>query len=84
MIYSGTWQSDDKQIGIALASISDEPFRVSFSLNSSDYELQPSGRINIIDAEGKRFLSAYSNEMVNAEFILKPKGLCIVEITSEQ
>jgi hypothetical protein len=83
LIYSGTWQSDDKQIGIALASISDNPIRVVFSLNSNDYELPSSGRIYIIDADGKRPLTTYSNEIVHADFIVKPNGVCLVEITSE-
>ena len=80
LIYSGTWQSDYKQIGIALASISDDPFKVSFTINSSDYELPSSGKIFIIDAEGKKFLTPYSAGKVQVDFDLKPRGLCIVEI----
>ena len=34
LIYSGTWKSDDNQIGIALASISDDPFGVNVSFES--------------------------------------------------
>lgn len=84
LIYSGAWQSDSKQIGIALASISDDPFNVNFSINSNDYELAPSGKIFIIEAEGKRFLTSYSNENIQVAFTLKSKDLCIVEITSDK
>jgi hypothetical protein len=84
LIYSGTWQADNKQVGIALASISDNPFRVDFSLHSSDYELPPTGKINIIEADGKRFLTAYSNEKIHVDFILNPKSLCIIEIVPDK
>jgi hypothetical protein len=80
LIYSGTWQSENKQIGIALASISDDPFKVDFTLNSSDYELPPSGKIYMIDAQGKRLISTYSEMKVHIDFTLKPKGLCIIEL----
>ncbi|MCE5347651.1 MAG: DUF6259 domain-containing protein [Bacteroidales bacterium] len=83
LIYSGTWQSDNKQIGIAMASISDDPFNVNFNLNSRDYELPSSGKIFIINAEGKRLLASYSGEKIHIDFTLKPRDLCIVEITSE-
>jgi len=64
LIYSGTWKSDDNQLGIAIASISDDPFQIIFSLNSDDYELPPTGNIYIIDAEGRRLLSSYSEVYV--------------------
>lgn len=81
MIYAGTWQSDNKQIGIALASISDDPYNVSFNFNSEDYELPASGEIYIIDAAGRRRLASYSDNKINIDFTLKPKGLCIIEVT---
>ena len=81
-IYAGTWQSDNKQIGIALASISDDPYGVTINCNSDDYELPSSGDIYMIDANGKRRLSSYSDNKINIDFTLKPRGLCIIEITS--
>jgi hypothetical protein len=80
LIYSGTWKSDDNQLGIALASISDDPFRVNFSFNSNDYNLPSSGNIYIIDIDGKRKLTGYSNSKIKIDFVLPSKGLCIVEI----
>jgi hypothetical protein len=80
LIYSGTWQSENKKIGIALASISDAPFRVSFTLNPNDYDLSPSGKIYLIGASEKKLLAAYSQMTIHVDFTLKPRGLCIVEI----
>jgi hypothetical protein len=81
LIYSGTWKSDDNQVGIALASISDDPFQLDFSFNAEDYELPASGEIYIIDLEGRRKLTGYSDDKIKVNFTLPPKGLCIVEIT---
>jgi hypothetical protein len=80
LIYSGTWQSENKKIGIALASISDAPFRVSFTMNPNDYDLSPSGKIYLIGASEKKLLAAYSQMTIYVDFTLKPRGLCIVEI----
>ena len=83
LIYSGTWKSDDNQVGIALASISDDPFQVDFTVNSDDYDISPSGRINIIDAEGKKFITTYANGKIQVDFTLQAKQLCIIEIVPD-
>jgi hypothetical protein len=80
LIYSGTWRSDDNHIGIALASISDDPYRVDCSFPCSDYDLPPSGKIYQICATGKTWLSDYLDGMVTLDFTLDAKDLCIVEI----
>ena len=84
LIYTGTWQAENKNIGIAIASISDDPFRVVFSLKTSDYELQPSGNIYIIDNEGKRLIHSYSGGEISVDYTLKPRGICIIEFSSEK
>ena len=84
LIYSGTWQAADNDIGIALASISDDPFRVNCSLSCSDYSLPPAGNIFIIDGDGKKLLTRYANNKIHLDFTMRPKGLCIVEISANQ
>jgi Domain of unknown function (DUF6259) len=80
VIYTGTWKSEDNQVGIALASISDDPQKVSFTMNSKDYELPPSGEIYIIDIEGRKKLTDYSNDKIEVNYTIPDKGLCIVEL----
>ena len=80
LIFSGTWQAPDNQVGIALANIGDESFPVNFSINAKQYELPSSGEVYIIDSNKKRKLTAYSNNRIKISFELPPKGLCIVEI----
>jgi hypothetical protein len=80
LIYSGTWKSDDNQIGIALASISDNPFQINYRFNSLDYNLPAAGKIYMIDTEGKKLLTAFEDQEIQINFSLPPKGLCIIEI----
>ena len=80
LIFSGTWQAPDNQVGIALANIGDESFPVNFNINAKQYELPSSGEVYIIDSNKKRKLTAYSNNRIKISFELPPKGLCIVEI----
>lgn len=80
LIHSGTWKSEDNQVGIALANIGDESFPVNFNINAKQYELPSSGEVYIIDSKEKRKLTTYSNNKIKISFKLPPKGLCIVEI----
>ena len=82
LLYSGTWQAENMDIGIALASISDKPVKVNFRFSSDEYGLPASGKVFIIDTKGKRELISYSNKEVIVDFTLNPKDMCILEITS--
>jgi len=82
LIYSATWQADDHDIGIALASISDDPFNVVCDLNSDDYGLPPSGSMAVIDQGGKKWLGHYADKKIHLNLTLKPKALCLVELTA--
>jgi hypothetical protein len=83
LIYTGTWQSENKSIGIALASISDDPLKISFSFSAAEYALPESGKIYIIDPQGRRLHSSFSGKEISVGFTLKPKGLYIIEIVPE-
>ena len=81
LVLTGTWKSDDGQLGIPMASISDDPYEVNFTINSVDYKLPEAGSIYIIDINGRRKLSSYSTGQINVEFSLPSRGLCIIEVT---
>jgi len=84
LLYAGTWQADDMDLGIALASISDDPVKITFDFSSDFYHLPPDGNIFIIDREGRKRLTAYSAREVKVDFTLKPRDACILEITSDK
>jgi len=83
LVYAGTWKSDDNQIGIALASISDNAFPVNFSFESSEYQIPASGAIFLIDKQGRRMLTGYRDGNIEINITLPPRGLCIVEIVPD-
>ncbi len=82
LVYSGTWQSDDMDLGIALASISDKPVSVKLDFNADEYDLPASGKIFIIDDKGRKELGSYTEKEISVELTLAPGDLCVVEITS--
>lgn len=83
-VYTAAWQADDNDVGIALASISEEAFPVQFVLNSADYQLPASGDIYVIGANGRERLSSYTNNIIQVDFVLQPKDICILEIVPNQ
>lgn len=80
VLYAGTWKAYDNNIGIALASISDNFIPVDFNFNSAEYNLPLNGQVYITANEGKEMLNSYANGLINVKLSLKPKGLCIIEI----
>ncbi len=81
LIHYGTWQSADKNIGIALASISPDPFPVNIHFSARDYDLPAAGNTYVTDVDGKRWLTSYSDGKIELHFRLPPKGIALVEIT---
>ena len=80
LLYAGTWKANDKSIGIALASISDQSMPVDFSFSSKDYDLPSQGKIYITTKKGKEFRGSYSDGSISVSLRLDPRGLCIIEI----
>lgn len=81
LLYAGTWQSEDLQIGIAMASISHDPYPVNIRLKAHDYDLPERGNLYLIDEDGKHWLDSYQNGIVTIEHDFPPKGIGIFEIT---
>jgi len=80
VLYAGTWKADDNNIGIALASISDNYISVDFNFNSAEYNLPSEGEVYIITNEGKELLNSYTGGSISVKYSMQPRGLCILEI----
>jgi hypothetical protein len=80
VLYAGTWKSEDNNLGIAMASISDDPIPVDFSFKSGDYGLASKGEVYITTNKGKELLTSYTNGSVNVKFLLESRGLCVIEV----
>lgn len=84
VLYAGTWKANGKNIGIALASISNNPIPVDFSFSANDYGLTDTGNIYLINSEGRELLTSYTSGEIHLNFELSPRGLCFVEIVPQK
>lgn len=80
VIYHSSWKSEDNMLGIAVASIRDKTYPVNLNFKSEDYGLSDSGKIYLINAEGKKLLHTYSNGNVRVNFLLRSRGICLIEV----
>lgn len=79
LIYTGTWKAENGDLGIAIANISDDPFRIDLKFNAEDYDLTSSGSIYIIDYKERKKISYYSGGIISVDYTLKTNGSCIIE-----
>lgn len=84
MVYTGTWQSEDNSIGIALASISEDPYDVSFNFSANDYGLPAAGEVYLIDINGRKKISGYAYGQIQIRYTLPPKSVCVIKITGNE
>jgi hypothetical protein len=83
LLYTGAWKADNNNIGIALASISDDRLPIDFSVSSKDYDIPLSGNIYLKTTEGRELLTNYKNGDIQGSFTLPARGLCIIEIVPD-
>lgn len=82
-IYKGAWKAKDGMLGIAMASIQDQPFRCKFNLNAADYGLKSSGQIYLINEKERIRMGSYKNGRISIDYELGPIGLSFIEISDK-
>lgn len=80
LLYSGAWQAKDSNVGIVLASISDDAIPVNFKFNISEYSHGNRGNVYIISNKGRELLTSYGDQNIYIDILLEPRGLRILEI----
>lgn len=80
LIYTGTWKAEDNNVGIALASISDNSIPINFNIKTKNYDLTENGKVYKITLKGRELINIYTNGSINVDLSIEPKGLCIIEI----
>lgn len=83
LLYTSAWQSDDKRLGIALASINNNSTPIQFDWDISAYGLPARGKIFLITSGEKKLIKTYKKNKVSIDYILPPKGICFLEIVPE-
>lgn len=79
-VYQGTWKSSDGNIGLSLANIQEDKYKLVHQLNAADYGLPNNGSIYMIEAKGKTKVGNYVNGKVNLDVELKGMSVCVIEI----
>lgn len=82
-VYGSSWLSADNMLGVAIASIHDQVYPVDMTFQSKEYGLSDSGKIYIVNSDGKKLLSSYSNGIVKISYKLDPRGICMIEVEPE-
>ena len=81
-LYVGTWKSEDSNVGIALASISDSSIPIYFNIKTKDYALPKKGKVYKTTMDNRELINSYRNGSIEVDFLLQPKELCIIEIVA--
>lgn len=80
LLYSGSWKAEDNNVGIALASISDDPISIDLNINTRDYDLSDNGLVYMITVNDRKLINSYSNGFIKMDLSIEPRGLYIIEI----
>ena len=82
LVYSGAWEANDGNIGIALTSIGDTNIPVNFKVDTEDYGLAPDGEVYITNTQGRVLLTSYDGGEVQVNYELQPREVGFIEIIS--
>ncbi len=78
-----TWQADDGDLAIVLASIVNKTLAVNFDIDPTEYGFTGEGRIKRIDAIGESPLGEFDREAVHLDLKLPPLGVWVLELSTE-
>lgn len=81
LLYTSAWKANDGSVGIAIASISNDPSQIKFKFSADSYGLGPTGKIYLVTADARKLLTTYKSGQIAIDFKLPPRGLCFLEIT---
>lgn len=78
---AGAWRAPDGDVGIALASLADEPLPLALTLDPEDVTLPKRGQVYRIDETGRHPLGPMAEDGSLAELELPPRQAWIVEVS---
>lgn len=84
LLYSGSWQAKDNDLGIVFASISNEEIPIKLNFEANTYNLPREGYIYINKEGSKQLLSSYTNNEIVVDAIIDPFGLVFIEVTPSE
>ena len=81
---AGAWRARDGRIGVAVASILNEPSNVSFTFDAAAYGLNRGGEIFLIDQNGRQRFGTFAAGSTPVQLALPKGGAVMLEFTSSR
>ena len=81
---AGAWRAPDGDVGIALASISDEKLSLRLPINASEYGLKDGCSIYRTDESGRHRLGRFDAREPAVRLELPPRAVCMIEFCAKQ
>ena len=76
---AGAWRAPDGKVGIALASIANEPLELQIPLNAEEYKVSRRTRVRLLDP-GRETDMGRLGPKTTVNVSLPPRGACILEL----
>jgi hypothetical protein len=77
---AGAWRAPDGDVGIALASISDEKLALKLPVDVRGYRLPERCVVYRIDDRGRQLVGRFASQDPVLKLDLPPRGLCVMEL----
>jgi hypothetical protein len=81
LVLAGAWRAPDGAVGIALASIADEPIPLNFKVDSTEYQTRRRAKIFRVDQNGRKEVGRL-NAASQFALVLSARDACLLEIES--
>lgn len=79
-VWAAAWRAADGAVGVAVASLSDQPLVPTIELDATACGLPRRGRIYRIDPDGRRLIGGFRRKTVALQPELAPRDACVLEL----
>ena len=78
---AGAWRAPDGDVGLAVASLAEEPLELSFELDAKYYGLRKGARMYRSNESGRQELGRLPSGRSNLKLSLPARGACLLEFS---
>ncbi len=83
-LVAGAWRAPDGNVGLALASIQEDPLPLRLPIDARAYGLPPRSAVYRIDQEGRQRLGLFDAHRGEFSLVLPPQGVCLLEFCPDE
>jgi hypothetical protein len=77
---AGAWRASDGDVGIALASISDEKLKLNLPIDAKAYGLKDGCAVYRIDERGRHRIGTFDSKNPSVRLEVSPRAVCVIEL----